>query len=70
MQTSIEVFSCSHEDADIALQNVQDSVNKYLSGFDADQIVQVIPQVTETTDSEGVTWTRYTVIVVLKTEVL
>lgn len=68
MHTSIEVFSQSHEDADVAMQNVQDSVNKYLAAFNAGQVVSIAPQVTEIADSEGVIWTRYTVTVVLKTE--
>ena len=67
MHASIEVFSSCHEDADVALQNVQDSVNKYLTGFDAGQIVSVVPQVTASTDTDGIIWTRYTVTVVLKT---
>lgn len=68
MHASIEVFSMSHENADIAMQNVQDSVNKYLADFDAGQVVSIVPQVTEIADCEGLVWTRYTVTVVLKTE--
>lgn len=68
MQTSIEVVTDSDPDADAAIARVKASVNGFLTGFDASEVVSIIPQLTESTDAGGVIWTRYTVTVVLKTE--